>query len=186
MASPGTSAREWCRIAMRTVRRLVRRALRARSEAEVDSSELNIVPFLDILTTLTLFLLATSASVLAVSEVRAELPSFGPGRPGALGLSVTLTDRGAIMATHWARLGPDCAPTSLPTPTASVTQDGYDFAALAACARRVHDQSPTETNVVLSADPGVPYRDFVRAMDALRADGDVEMFPDVQVSAGIR
>jgi biopolymer transport protein TolR len=165
-------------------RRLLRRALRARSE-EPSSGELNIVPFLDIITNLMLFLLATSATVMAVTEVRAELPSFGPHGPAPLQLSVTLTERGAIMSTAHAHIGPDCAESALATPTAAVTADGYDFAALARCARRMHDTFPGETSVILSADPSVPYRDFVSAMDALRADGDVLMFPDVHVSAGV-
>lgn len=166
-------------------RRLLRRALRARSDEQA-SGELNVVPFLDIITNIVLFLLATSASVMAVSEVRADLPGFGPGRPQPLQLSVTLTDRGAVMSTREAHVGPDCGPTAVPTPTAAVTADGYDFAALTVCARRLHDAFPDETSVVLSADPRVPYRDFIRAMDALRADGDVIMFPDVHVSAGLR
>ena len=166
-------------------RRLLRRALRARSEAP-PTGELNIVPFLDIITNLVLFLLATSAAVLTVAEVRAELPGFGPGPAQVLRLSVTLTDRGANMATRETHNGPDCAPTTLEVPTAAVSAGGYDFAALTTCARRMHDAFPAETTVVLSADPRVPYRDFVGAMDALRADGDVIMFPDVQVSAGVR
>jgi biopolymer transport protein TolR len=166
-------------------RRLLRRALRARSDAP-PSTELNVVPFLDILTNIVLFLLATTASVIAVSEVRADLPSFGPGRARPLQLSVTLTDRGAIMATDVSHIGPDCRETSSPVPTAAVTASGYDFPALAACARRMHDLYPEETRVILSADPHVPYRDFVGAMDALRADGDTVMFPDVQVSAAVR
>lgn len=166
-------------------RRLFRRALRARSEAP-PSGELNVVPFLDIITNIVLFLLATTASVIAVSEVRAELPHFGHGAPQPLQLSVTLTERGAVMATRSARIGPDCSETTLPGPTAAITDDGYDFAALTRCARRLHEAHPAETDVVLSASPAVPYRDFVRAMDAVRADGDVEMFPDVRVSAGVR
>jgi hypothetical protein len=37
----------------------------------------------------------------------------------------------------------------------------------------------------LSADPGVPYGDLVRGMDALRSDGDELLFPDVRISAGV-
>jgi biopolymer transport protein ExbD len=51
---------------------------------EVDPSEaqgeLNIVPFLDIVVNLILFLLATSAQVLLVAELDAHLPSLSRGR----------------------------------------------------------------------------------------------------------
>ena len=164
--------------------RLLRRALRARSEA-APSSELNVVPFLDILTNIVLFLLATTSAVMVVSQVRAELPGFGPGRGEPLQLSLTLTDRGAFMSTRTSHVGPDCRESSVASPTAAVAQDGYDFAALTACARRLHDAHPEDTTVILSADPQVPYQHFVGAMDALRADGDVVMFPDVRVSAGV-
>ena len=172
---------------MPNARRYVRRALRARAAETGATGELNIVPFLDIVTNLMLFLLATSASVLAVSEVRAELPAFGPRGPArGLDLSVTLTDRGAVMAGGGGRLGPDCRPSSSALPTAARTATGFDFAALARCAREVHDTYPTETQVILSADPDISYADFIRAMDALRADGDALLFPDVRVSAGVR
>jgi biopolymer transport protein TolR len=166
-------------------RRLLRRALRS-AAADPSAGELNVIPFLDILTNLVLFLLATSASVVAVSEVRAELPTFGPGHAPALELSVVLTETGGVMSTRTAHLGPDCRERALATPTAARTPRGYDFAALTRCARRMHDLHPEVTSVVLSADPNVPYDDFVRAMDAVRADGDVLLFPDVHVSAGVR
>lgn len=170
---------------MANVRRLLRRAIR-KSEGEASSGELNIVPFLDIVTNLMLFLLATTAFVASVSEVRADLPGYGPGHPGVLDLSVTLTERGAIMATSGGRIGPDCTPTTGTAPTAVRTTDGYDYRALGRCASALHAAHPQETSVILSADPGVPYGQLVGAMDALRSQGDTPLFPDLRLSAGVR
>jgi biopolymer transport protein TolR len=172
---------------MANVRRLLRRAIRVRGEGEAGTGELNIVPFLDIVTNLMLFLLATTAAIATVSEVRADLPGHGP-RSGAppLELSVTLTDRGAIMATSIGRVGPDCVIAPSAAPTAARTADGYDLASLGRCAAELHRAHPHEDAVVLSADPLVPYRDLVGAMDAIRSRGDELLFPDVRISAGVR
>jgi biopolymer transport protein TolR len=160
---------------MANVRRLLRRAIR-RSEGETATGELNIVPFLDIVTNLMLFLLATTAAVATVSEVRADLPTFGREHRGeTLSLSVTLTDRGAVMATSQ---GIVC--------TTPRTHDGYDFAALTQCASTLHAAHPSETDVIVSADPDVPYASLVGAMDALRSNGETLLFPDVRISAGVR
>ncbi len=171
---------------MANLRRILRRALR-RQEAETSSGELNIVPFLDIVTNLMLFLLATTASIATVSEVRADLPGYGPGhREDALDLSVTVTDRGVVMATSAGRIGPSCSATLDATPTAGRTPDGYDFAALTRCAVTLHAAHPSERFVVVSADPTVPYGDLVGALDAVRSVGDEPLFPDVRISAGVR
>lgn len=175
---------------MANLHRALRRAIRRR-ETETTSSELNIVPFLDVVTNLMLFLLATSASVAATSEVRAELPGYAPRhepgtRPPALGLSVTLTDAGAVMATSEGRLGPDCEPAASGAATAGRTPSGYDVATVTRCASALHDLHPADREVVVSADPDVPYGDVVAVMDALRAQGEEELFPDVRVSAGVR
>jgi len=172
--------------AKRLERTALRRAIR-KQDSEHGSGELNIVPFLDIVTNLMLFLLATTTFVAAVSEVRAELPPHGPGQPHrALDLSVTLTDRGAIMATSEGRIGPDCSVSTDRSATAARTASGYDFAALTRCAAAVHDAHPGETAVIVSADPGVPYGDLIGAMDAVRSEGDALLFPDVRISAGVR
>ncbi len=171
---------------MASVRRLLRKAIRRQNE-EASTGELNIVPFLDIVTNIMLFLLATTTFVVSTSEVHADLPGYGPHHdPRALSLSVTLTDRGAVMASSEGRLGPDCAPARDGRPTAARTVDGYDFAAVTRCAAALHAAHPGEHSVVLSADPGVPYGDLVGGMDAVRSDGEHELFPDVQISAGVR
>lgn len=168
------------------VHRFIRRALRARRDEQLASSELNIVPFLDIVTNLMLFLLATTASVAAVSEVRADLPAFGPGHRPSLRASITVTERGVVVATSEGRFGTGCVPAGLGV-TVPRTADGrWDDAALTACMAALHARSPTEDTVIVSADPSIPYSELVTAMDAARADGDAPLFPDVQISAGVR
>ena len=78
------------------------------------AGELNIVPFLDIVTNLILFLLMTSAQVLIVAELDAHLPSLSRGRRASstpeegstLNLSVTITEGGIVVSGSGGKLAP--------------------------------------------------------------------------------
>src|ERR1700712_2731830 len=68
------------------------------------STELNIIPFLDIVVNLIMFLLATSEAVLAIVQIEAQLPqlsssgkSSGAKEDSGLNLNVTLTEAGIIV-----------------------------------------------------------------------------------------
>lgn len=169
---------------------MVRKATRRRPpDPSEQPGELNIVPFLDVVVNLMLFLLATAATV-AVARADAQLPSTcGTGcdrRPRGLELSVTVTDAGVFVATRDARLAPGCEDTGSGGPTVARGLRGHDFDALRACLARLAARHPEERAVILSADPEVPYQDLIGAMDAARGDADRPLFPDVQLSAGVR
>ena len=172
----------------------IRRATRRRDEPDPSErpGELNIVPFLDVVVNLMLFLLATTAAAAAIAQTTAELPGTCHGvgcerRHEALDLSVTVADGGIIVAARGGRLGPGCeGTTDEATPTVARAAGGHDFAALRACLERVSDRFPDEREVILSADPSVPYQDLVAAMDAARGDADRPLFTDVRLSAGLR
>ena len=169
------------------------------------AGELNIVPFLDIVVNLIMFLLMTTATILAIAQIEAHLPGLGArgaataGRDG-LNLSVTLTDRGIVVAGSSGKLALGCNSVgsgnviTVPTITARSTdplENGrktYDFAALTACVANVkaHPEFAEEHQVIVGADPMIPYIDVVQAMDAVRARGPEELFPDVLLSAGVR
>lgn len=173
-------------------RRALRRATRrADADPSEQGSELNIVPLLDVVVNIMLFLLATTSATLAVTEVSAELDSTcahcqGPDRRG-LNLSVTITENGAVVAGEGARLAPGCEETTTARGvTIPRTGAGQNFDALRDCLGRVHARFPEEDSVILSADPLVPYDAIVHAMDAARGpDGD-PWFPRVRLSAGVR
>ena len=58
----------------------------------------------------------------------------------------------------------------------------YDVAGLTRCARRLKDEVPdadTERQVLVTANPNVPFQEVVRVMDALRRDEKGELFPKV-------
>lgn len=160
------------------------------------AGELNIVPFLDIVVNLILFLLATTAQVLIVAELDAHLPTLSPGRRASgssqqtntLNLSVTIVDNGVIVAGSGGKLAPGCERMQAGhVITVPRQRDGtYLWNELTSCVERVHRQFPEETQVILSADPNIEYEHLIHAMDALRTDGTNVLFPDVMLSAGVR
>ncbi|MGE0784095.1 MAG: ExbD/TolR family protein [Sandaracinaceae bacterium] len=166
----------------------IRRQTRVREPDPSESSkELNIVPLLDIVVNLMLFLLATTASVMAIAQADAELPSFCRGAhchggTPSLQLSVTVAEGSIIVATRDGRLAAGCEGVGGSAPTIA----GHDWSALDACLARMHEEFPDEETLILSADPSVPYEDVIHAMDAARGEAPEPRFERVQISAGVR
>ena len=164
---------------------MIRAATRRRdTDPSETESELNIVPFLDIVVNLMLFMLATSTATIALAEVDVSLPGACTnchGQP-SMQLSVTLAQSGIIIASNQGRLAPGCSAVG-GTDGATVprVRGRYDFEALGSCLSRVHERYPDERSVILSADPEVPYESVVLAMDAIRPS-----FEQTRISAGVR
>lgn len=160
------------------------------------AGELNIIPFLDIVVNLIMFLLATSEAVLAIAQIEAQLPQLGRGSSGraainepSLNLNVTLTDGGIIVTGSGGKLAPGCqnVATGRVMTVPKLGKD-YDWPALTACVARIKGvpQFADEHDVIIGADPMIQYEHVVAAMDALRGDDQQELFPDVLLSAGVR
>lgn len=171
-------------------RALIHRRLRtAGSEGLTTSNgELNVIPFLDIVVNLIMFLLVTVALAAVITQIDITLPEYHrPGGRRALNLMVSLTDRGIVVAGAGGKLMEGCDRTTTGPAIAVPGRPGhYDFRTLTGCLARVKARFPSETEVVVTADPGVRYDDFVAAMDASRGDPDRELFPRVLVGAGVR
>lgn len=166
--------------------RRIRRALAARTSDDdaAPGGELNIVPFLDVVTNLLLFLLATVSTVLVVSQVDARLRPLGPGRGADLArtVSVTLTEQGIVIAGPGGFVASGCATT---TRSSTFAVPAGDYAALSECMERVRARVDDD-RVIVSADPQIPYDALLHAMDAVRARGDRPLFPEILISAGVR
>lgn len=191
-----------------------RQYIRKRTKVEeIDPSEmageLNIIPFLDIVVNLIMFLLMTTTAVLAVVQIDTELPEYrrGVGGRGAqpeqtLNLNVTVAAEGVIVAGSGGKLAPGCETTAtgrvltVPKTMQPVfTEYGeptgqqamqYDWEGLSNCVSKVKREYPEERQVTISADPLVEYEHLINAMDALRAKGTDELFPEVLLSGGVR
>jgi len=168
---------------------------------EEHAGELNIVPYLDVVTNLVVFMLLSITGLIALGVVNVSAPKIGgetatpaeASQPRLL-LTVAISKQGFYVAGAGGVLG---GPADQPTvdatqpPTVPLKDGKYDFAALTELLQRVKERYPQETNVILSADPDISYDVLVHTMDAAREvkvrmpDGTTErrpLFFDVSLS----
>jgi biopolymer transport protein TolR len=156
--------------------RLKVRRLSAPKAAE-EAGELNVVPFLDIIVNVMMFVLATLA-ITFTSTADVSPPQPTPRRgvpPPSLGLSVLVVDDGFSVKASGGNVAPGCVDTGSGLAVGNV--DGrYDFASLQRCAAKLKLSShfADEHTVTISASPAIRYETIIATMDAVRDD-----FPDV-------
>jgi len=160
-----------------------------------EAGELNIVPFLDIITNVLMFVLASITVSFTVS-LMADAPKQGKGgvakiQEESLNLTVIIASDGYFIKGRSASIAEGCngigggRPT-VPRVPASQNEsfDGkkYDVAALQKCARKLKEEVPNaeaEQQVMVTANPTIPFQEIVRVMDAVRKDAKGELFPNV-------
>ena len=170
--------------------------------ADEEAGELNIIPFLDIITNVLMFVLA-SVSVSFTVTLDADAPKSGSKGVKAaqteesLSLTVLILEEGYFVKGRSASIAVGCESTcqsdchaTVPRIAASPDEssDGkkYDGPGLTACVRklksRLENDAPqlaAEKQVMISANPNVPFQEVVRAMDALRKDEKGDLYTDV-------
>ena len=175
---------------------------RAEELEEEEVGEINLVPYLDIVTNIVLFLLATISTGFLMGNINSALPEYAasagaataPGQqkeqPIQLVVSVT---KPAILV--WSVSGQE---GTLDNPRAKIvaTDEGkaYDFDKLKSVATEIVtsrnwiDTRPEgSTEVILMVDPEIRYEVVINAMDALRTGEEgLNLFPDVLFSTGIQ
>ncbi len=155
-----------------------------------EGGELNIVPFLDIVTNVLMFVLATISvtftTMIETTPPRAGGSSARPPTKPSLSLNVVVIDKGFIVSAFGQRIGEGCqgpgSGVAVGMKSADGTQD-YDFASLTACAKRLKNQvaeAADETSATLTANKDIPVQVIVSTMDAIRrADDGQVLFPDI-------
>ncbi len=174
--------------------------MRRRIRDEEHTGELNVVPYLDVVVNLVMFMLLSMTGLITLGVVNVSAPKLGGETPAAsaaenqpkLLLTVGIAKAGFYVAGAGGVLGPDAAtPDSARPPTIPLRDGKYDFGALGEQMKKIKDQFPNETSVILSADPEVVYDVLIQAMDACREasvkrpDGSSErrpLFFDVSLS----
>ena len=155
-------------------------------DAGEEAGELNIVPYLDIIMNILMFVLA-SVSVAFTATIDTTPPSLsGKGvrtevSSKALNLSAWITTQGISLKTSSGNIATGCNDVGSGI-TVPKSGDTYDYKGLTACAKRLKNANASfkdETQVTITANPGIEYQSVVAVMDALRADGEEELFPDV-------
>lgn len=176
--------------------------MRRRIREEEETGELNIVPYLDVVVNLVMFMLLSMTGLITLGVLNVSAPKIGGEGAGAsavkeagpkLLLTVAIGQQGFYIAGAGGVLGSDANAADLKRPpTVPLKGDGkYDFAELSRQLAGIKEKFPSETQVILSADGDVVYDILIQTMDACRelvvkqADGHSErkpLFFDVSLS----
>ena len=154
-----------------------------------EGGELNIIPFLDIITNVLMFVLATIIGHVHHDD---RLRAAARGR-----LELAGADEADLVAQHHRRrqgvhrLGlrpahrrgvPGARRRARGRPADRAARD-YDYSALTTCAKRLKNQVPEaadETAATLTANGNIPYQVIIGTVDAIRkSDDGQELFPDI-------
>ena len=163
-----------------------------RPKESEDTGELNIVPYLDILMNLIIFILLSMTGLATFGILNVSAPNFGAGAGGnpdekpPLLLTVAISSKGFFLAATGAVLpgaaeGAQGSAPGVGAPTVAKKADGtYDYTALTEKMKEIKTAFPTESKVILAADKDIEYEVLVGTMDALRETTDKKLlFPDV-------
>lgn len=171
----------------------IRRSSQPRELApDEEGGELNIVPFLDIIMNILIFVLATVAVTFTAS-----IETNPPGSGGAgvrqeqpkksLGLTIMVVNQGFSIKASGGNVAPGCSGAG-PGIAIPKTGEQYDFNALRECVARLKQASPDfaeETQAFLSGNPGTDYQTIISTIDAIRSDSAGNpLFPDVNFKVG--
>jgi len=171
----------------RQVRARMRRMREKFEEAEEETGEINLVPYMDIVTNIIIFLLASVVNQVPLGTVNVSSPTFGSGGAGeseekpALNLTVT------VGATGFTLAGSGGVMPAIP----KLPSGDYDYAALTTKLAEIKKEFSDETKATFNADAVTPYETVVKTLDAMRTykdekdQRDKELFPDIVFAAGI-
>ena len=141
-----------------------------------EGGELNIVPFLDIIVNILIFVLATVAVTFTATITTTPPASKGSGvraemESTALNLTVLIVDDGFSIKASGGNVAPGC--DSVGSGLAVAKKGGqYDYDELNRCVAKLKRSNPdfaSENQAFISANPGTPYQDVIHVADALRA-----------------
>lgn len=147
---------------------------------EDEEGELNLTPYLDIITTLVIFMIFTFQVVIEFRLIDVFVPAYGPGvaaedpKPDKPQITVTLLilpDMFSILASA----GVD----RLDIP---IKGGKHDFERLHEMLVTYKDKLELGESLILIADDKTEYSLIVETMDAVRMDGKRLLFPDVALA----
>lgn len=170
---------------------------------EEGQGELNIVPYLDIIINLIMFLLVAQATLVSLGMIDVTAPSYtsmgagGPGQDPAnqekqLRLTVGIAAQGFYIAARGGVIPgqEEAANVELTAdgvtrapPTVPKKADGtYDYPSLARKLRAIKALYPDATAVYVAAEDATPYEVIVKSLDSCREDAQGMLFPNVAFS----
>lgn len=137
---------------------------------EALASELNLVPYLDVMVNLIMFLLLTTSTVSSFGLLAFNVPVFskgGGGKPPGeeekpLELTVWVSKDGLQVVSNKG------APLDPIKRTSSKENDGYDFKTLQLLLERIGKAYPKTKTATLFAEPLIPYGIVVKTLEVMK------------------
>jgi biopolymer transport protein TolR len=171
------------------VRAATRRMRDHVEELEEEAGELNLVPYMDIVTNIIIFLLASVVNQVALGNINVSSPTIQAGGGAAsdepppekppLNLTITVGATGYVIAASGGVLP---AIPKLPT-------GQYDYKTLTTKLKEIktNPDNADETKATFNADAMIPYDIVIATLDAMRQSEEGKiLFPDVNFAAGIQ
>lgn len=164
--------------------------------------EINIVPYLDIMVNLVMFMLMSMTGFVTFQMINVNAPDVADASVQAdptvpppkdqdqpFVLNVSISERGFYIAATGGLLTGDAEEAEegkeegKAAPTIPLKGGEYDFAALEAKMGEIKSRWPDKSQVILAADAKIRYEVVVQTMDAMRGDSSRLLFPDVAFAA---
>jgi biopolymer transport protein ExbD len=152
------------------------------SRRNVDTAELNITAFMNLMVILVPFLLITAVfSRLAILELNLPGSSTEPANPQQLVFQLEVIVREGRIEVGDRNIG---ALGIYPN-----TADGYDYAALSAKLSEIKQSYPEKTEAAILLESNIAYDTLVQVMDRVRIQEKIEgqrilrsdLFPDISI-----
>lgn len=170
------------------VRAATRRMRDHVEELEEEAGELNLVPYMDIVTNIIIFLLASVVNQVALGNINVSVPTIASGGGASaedtppekppLNLTVSVGASGFTIAASGGVL-----------PIIPKLANGqYDYKSLTTKLREIKSDpnNAEETKANFNADATTAYDVVIATLDAMRQTDDGKLlFPDVSLAAGL-
>lgn len=157
-----------------------------RAALEEVGQDLNLIPYMDIMVNLVLFLLITITSFLSFTILNASIPQLAPN---AASVAVKNQKAQLLLMVRVTRKGFRVDPNvqgarSIKTSSIRKVNKEFDFESLRIVVEKLKKKFPKETRVLIVAERNTIYDDIIKTMDAVREvkAGDEDLFPDVTLS----
>jgi biopolymer transport protein TolR len=145
--------------------------------------DLNLVPYMDIMVNLIMFMLVVTAYIIELREAPVLAPSYSPDKGGSSAEKPKSFLTVAISTKGFGVLG---STSDIPAAELVKQGDKYPYAELTQTLRSYKGQYTLADNLVVTADGVVPYSALVSTMDAARSDRDGALFPGVTLGLAVQ
>lgn len=149
--------------------------------------EINLVPYLDIMINLIMFMLTVTAYIVDMREAPVLVPTLvnDPGQS-----STPLEEQKGFLTIVISGRAISILGSNDQIPAAELLREGktYPYAKLSTLLRQYKDNPSIKLTEVIqvTADSAVPYSEVIAVMDASRSDRTGPLFPGIQLALAAR